>query len=232
MRFTGLCVKLAVVICLVGAGYLCAQDSRIEFFGDQVAMNLPHPSVEVPGSPRKMHTHQFNRVMIYMHPGGEDLHFQDGHVQELRWQAGSALWSPVSGLHYSVIPKELTPPFTGPMIVEINLIKDGDPKKAVSSDLDGVRVDPKDFKLELDNAQVRVIRLKIGPHQSVPMHEHILSYMQVPITDQNIRETSADGKSETIQRKAAQYAWRAPAKYKIENLDDKPYEAVIVEVKN
>lgn len=232
MRFPGLCVKLAVVICLVSAGYLCAQDSRIEFFGDQVAMNLPHPSVEVAGSPRKMHTHQFNRVMIYMHPGGEDLHFQDGHLQELRWQAGSALWSPVSGLHYSVIPKELTPPFTGPMIVEVNLIKDGDPKKAVSSDLDGVRVDPKDFKLELDNAQVRVIRLKIGPHQSVPMHEHLLNYMLVPITDENIRETSADGKSETIQRKAAQYAWRAPAKYKIENLDDKPYEAVIVEVKN
>ena len=232
MRFPGLCVKLAVVICLVSAGYLCAQDSRIEFFGDQVAMNLPHPSVEVPGSPRKMHTHQFNRVMIYMHPGGEDLHFQDGHLQELRWQAGSALWSPVSGLHYSVIPKELTPPFTGPMIVEVNLIKDGDPKKPVSSDLDGVRVDPKDFKLELDNAQVRVIRLKIGPHQSVPMHEHLLNYMLVPITDENIRETSADGKSETIQRKAAQYAWRAPAKYKIENLDDKPYEAVIVEIKN
>jgi len=197
-----------------------------------VAMNLPHPSVEVPGSPRKMHTHQFNRVMIYMHPGGEDLHFQDGHVQELRWQAGSALWSPVTGLHYSVIPKELTPPFTGPMIVEVNLMKDGDPKKAVSSDLDGVSVDPKDFKLELDNAQVRVIRLKIGPHQSVPMHEHLLNYVLVPITDENIRETSADGKSEVVQRKAAQYAWRSPAKYKIENLDDKPYEAVIVEVKN
>jgi hypothetical protein len=209
-----------------------AQDSRIEFFGDRVAMNLPHPSVEVSGFPRKMHTHQFNRVMIYMHPGGEDLYFQDGHVQELRWQAGSAIWSPVSGLHYSVVPKDSTPPFTGPMIVEINLIKDGDPKKAVSSDLDGVRVDPKDFKLELDNAQVRVIRLKIGAHQSVPMHEHLLSYMQVPITDQNIRETTADGKSEVVQRKAAQYAWRAPAKYKIENLDDKPYEALIVEIKN
>jgi beta-alanine degradation protein BauB len=232
MRFPGLCVKLAVVICLVGAAYLGAQDSRTELFGGLVAMNLPHPSVEVPGSPRKMHTHQFNRVMIYMHPGGEDLHFQDGHVQELRWQAGSALWSPVTGLHYSVIPKELTPPFTGPMIVEVNLMKDGDPKKAVSSDLDGVSVDPKDFKLELDNAQVRVIRLKIGPHQSVPMHEHLLNYVLVPITDENIRETSADGKSETVQRKAAQYAWRAPAKYKIENLDDKPYEAVIVEVKN
>jgi hypothetical protein len=232
MRFLGLCMKLAVVICLVSAGYLGAQDSRTELFGGQVAMNLPHPSVEVPGSPRKMHTHQFNRVMIYMHPGGEDLHFQDGHVQELRWQAGSALWSPVTGLHYSVIPKELTPPFTGPMIVEVNLMKDGDPKKAVSSDLDGVSVDPKDFKLELDNAQVRVIRLKIGPHQSVPMHEHLLNYVLVPITDENIRETSADGKSEVVQRKAAQYAWCAPGKYKIENLDDKPYEAVIVEVKN
>jgi hypothetical protein len=102
----------------------------------------------------------------------------------------------------------------------------------VSSDLDGVRVDPKDFKLELDNAQVRVIRLKIGPHQSVPMHEHLLNYVLEPITDENIRETSADGKSEVVQRKAAQYAWRAPAKYKIENLDDKPFEAVIVEVKN
>jgi hypothetical protein len=210
---------------------MAAQNAKPIFMNDQVAMDLPHPSVEVPGFPRKMHTHQFNRVMVYIHPGGETLHFQDGHVQELKWQAGTALWSPVSGLHYSVIPTD-TPPFTGTMIVEINLLKDGDPKKAVSSDLDGLIVDPKDFKLELENSQVRVIRLKIAPHQSVPMHEHVLSQMVVPITDQNLRETAPDGKSVVVQHKAAEYSWRGPGKYKIENLDDKPYEAVIVEVKN
>ena len=78
MRLFGSCAKLAVVICLVGASSLCAQDSRIEFFGDRVAMNLPHPAIDVPGFPRPMHVHQFNRVMIYFQDGGEALHYLDG----------------------------------------------------------------------------------------------------------------------------------------------------------
>jgi hypothetical protein len=215
------------------AGHVAAQTqtSKPEFFGDQVAVNLPHLGVDVPGFARKMHVHQFNRVMIYMHPGGETLHYADGHTDVLKWQTGTAVWSPIAGFHYSDIPTS-TLPLSSPMIIELNIIKDGDPKKVVSSDLDGVRVDPNDFKLEIDNTQVRVIRLKIAPHQSVPMHEHVLNYMVVPITDENLRETSADGKSEVIQRKAGEYAWRGPAKCSIENLGDKPFEAVIVEIKN
>jgi hypothetical protein len=231
MKGPGYRATLALAICLLGAGPLAAQESKTELFGDQVLMNLGHPGIEVPGFPKKMHTHQFNRVMIYIHPGGEDLYFQDGHMQALKWQAGTVLWSPVSGLHYSVIPKD-TPPFTGPMIVELNILKDGTPKAVVSSDLDGVRVDPNDFKVDMENSQVRVVRLKVGPHQSVPLHEHLLNYVLVPITDQNISETSADGKAEVVQRKAGQYSWRGPGKLKISNLADQPYEAVMVEVKN
>ena len=235
MKAPGCCATLVVAIWLLGAGPLAAQESKTELFGDQVLMNLAHPAIEVHGFPKKMHTHQFNRVMIYIHPGGEDLYFQDGHMQALKWQAGTALWSPVSGLHYSVIPKD-TPPFTGPMIVELNILKDADPKggpkKVVSSALDGVVVDPNDFKVEMDNSQVRVVRLKIGPHQNVPMHEHLLNHVIVPITDENIRETSADGKADAIRRTAGQYYWRGPGKSTISNLDDKAYEALIVEIKN
>jgi len=46
-------------------------------------------------------------------------------------------------------------------------------------------VDPKDNKLEFENSQVRVIRVKIGPRQSVPMHEHV-STRVVYFTEQNV----------------------------------------------
>ena len=102
----------------------------------------------------------------------------------------------------------------------------------VSGALDPLRVDPKDNKLEFENSQVRVIRVKIGPRQSVPMHEYILNHVVVCFTDQNVRETSADGKAEVKQHKAGDFTWSGPSKHKIENLSDKPFEAAVVELKN
>ena len=64
--------------------------------------------------------------------------------------------------------------------------------------LDPLRVDPKDFKLEFENPQVRVLRLKMGPRQSVPMHEYVPNRIVVYHTDQNVRETSSEGKPEVV----------------------------------
>ena len=212
--------------------------SQPSFENDQVIINAPHPGVPVPGSTRLMHDHKLNRVMVYLHPGGEVLNYLDGHVVDLKWQAGEAQWSPASGPHYSVIPPELdprvwkTPAFTGPMIVDIGIKKPGDPSKVVSTALDALRVDPKDYTLDFENSQVRVVRLRIGPRQSVPMHEHVLNRLVVYVTDQNVRETSLEGKTEVTQHKVGDFSWAGPCKHKLENLNNQPLEAVLVELKN
>ena len=62
------------------------------------------------------------------------------------------------------------------MSVDIGIKKPGYPGKVVGTALDPLRVAPKDFKLEFENSQVRVLRLKMGPRQSVPMHEYTLDH--------------------------------------------------------
>ena len=211
--------------------------SQPSFENDQVIINAPHPGVPVPGSTRLMHDHKLNRVMVYLHPGGEVLNYLDGHVVDLKWQAGEAQWSPASGPHYSVIPPELdprvwkTPAFTTPMIVDIGIKKPGYPGKVVGTALDPLRVDPKDFALVLENSQVRILRLKLGPRQSAPMHEYTLNRLMVYITDQNVRETSPEGKAEITRHQDGSATWSGPSKQKIDNLTDKPLETVIVELK-
>ena len=228
---SGLQAAMLLAICLLAANRASAQNPQPDFENDYLTINAPHPSFEVPGFERKMHIHPFNRVMIYMHPGGEVLHFKDGHVEDLKWQAGEVKWSPAQGPHYSVIPTD-TPAFTGPMIVEVAIKKPGDPSKKATTALDPMQVDPKDCKVELDNDQVRILRIKIGPHGKLPMHEFALNHMTVFVTDQNVRQTWADGKSEKAQHKPAEYVWSGPSKQAIENLSDGPFEELVVELKN
>jgi hypothetical protein len=101
----------------------------------------------------------------------------------------------------------------------------------VGGPLDALRVDPKHFKLELENNQVRVLRLKLGPHERAPMHENGLNHAAVLLTEANLRETLANGEAELVQHKPADYFWSGPSTKKLENLSDKPFEAIIIEVK-
>jgi hypothetical protein len=213
------------------AGALAAQNTQPSFENDQAIVNAPHPNVDVPGSTHKAHDHKLNRVMVYMHPGGEYLHYLDGRTVDLKWQAGEVQWSPASGMHYSE-GKPDTPPFTGPMIVDIGIKKPGITGQTASPALDALQVDPRHWTLEIENSQVRVLRVRLGPRESTPTAEWALNRLVVCITDANVRETSAGGKAEVIQQKAAEFRWSGPAKQQLENLSDKPFEAVIVEFRN
>jgi hypothetical protein len=210
------------------------------FENDQVILNAPHAGIKIPGAAtgKNWHNHPLNRVMVYIHPGGEKLTYLDGSVEDLKWQAGTVRWSPAEGYHYSEVPPALdprvwkTPAFTTPMIVDIGIKKPGYPGQVVGTALDPLRVDPKDFTLVLENSQVRVLRLKLGPRQSVPMHEYTLNRLVVYITDQNVRETSSGGKAEVTHHKDGSATWSGPSKQKVDNLTDQPLETVVVELKS
>ncbi len=95
---------------------------------------------------------------------------------------------------------------------------------------DPVKVDPKQNKVEVENAQVRVLRTTLGPHEKSAMHEHP-AYVAVFLTGGHVKLTSLDGKTEERHLKAGEVRWNAAVKHAGENLSDKPFEAIVVELK-
>ena len=66
---------------------------------------------------------------------------------------------------------------------------------------DPVKVDPKHYKLEFANDQVRVLRITYGPHEKSVMHEHPGSVV-VFLTDGQSKFTFPDGNTEDAPIKA------------------------------
>ncbi len=95
---------------------------------------------------------------------------------------------------------------------------------------DPVKVDPKHYKVEFENAQVRVLRIQYGPHEKSVMHQHPAA-VAVFLTDQTVKFTTPDGKATEPGGKAGQVAWNAAGKHLPENVGDKPIEVVLIELK-
>lgn len=95
---------------------------------------------------------------------------------------------------------------------------------------DPVQLDPKHYKVEIDNDQVRVLRTHLGPRESSPMHEHPASVV-VPQTTSHLRFTLADGKTEERTFAAGSVRFRPPIKHAVENLDNTDVEVIEIELK-
>ncbi len=95
---------------------------------------------------------------------------------------------------------------------------------------DPVKVDPDNWKVEFENAQVRVLRVHIPPHGKLGMHEHPANVL-ISLTDSHVKDIFPDGKTADRQFKAGQAGWRAAVKHANENLGDTPVESILVELK-
>jgi quercetin dioxygenase-like cupin family protein len=95
---------------------------------------------------------------------------------------------------------------------------------------DPVRVDPKHYTVELENEQVRVLRIKYGPHEKSVMHGHP-ALVGVMITGGEIRFSYPDGRTEDITATAGQILNFPAMEHLPENLGDQPFEVVVVELK-
>jgi quercetin dioxygenase-like cupin family protein len=96
---------------------------------------------------------------------------------------------------------------------------------------DPVKVDSKHYKVEFENDQVRVLRITYGPHEKSVMHEHPAS-VAVFLTDTDTRFTLPDGKTLAAPGKAGGAQWDGGGKHLPENLGDKAFELVLVELKS
>jgi quercetin dioxygenase-like cupin family protein len=200
------------------------QPSAALFENDQVKVTR---ALEAAHRKGKFHEHTRNRVMIYLRPGRQRFEYQDGRPPSVfDWKEGQVAWSAPEGMHSAEVTSEN--PFN---IVEIEL-KEAGGGKALAGDLDPVKLDPKHYTVELENPQVRVLRVRIEAHGVTPMHRHALNRVTVFLTDQNFRVTDPQGKVDLVKHNAGDAVWGTPLTHREENLSDQPFEVIAVELKN
>ena len=95
---------------------------------------------------------------------------------------------------------------------------------------DPTKVDSKHYKVVFENDSVRVLRIMYGAHEKSVMHEHP-NAVAVLLTDANNRFTLPDGKTIDDKAKAGEVRWAPAGKHLPENLADKAFEVILVELK-
>jgi quercetin dioxygenase-like cupin family protein len=96
---------------------------------------------------------------------------------------------------------------------------------------DPVKVDSNHYKIEFENDQVRVLRIKVGPNEKSIMHRHP-NAVAIFMTDVNGKFTFPDGKTEETSRKAGDVLWTPAITHQPENTADQAFEVVLVELKS
>ena len=86
---------------------------------------------------------------------------------------------------------------------------------------------PAAFKPEFENEAVQVVRITIGPHAKLPMHD-LTPRVVVLLTDQDLRLTFPNGETREEHHKAGETMWVSPERHAGENLTDKPIEFIAV----
>jgi quercetin dioxygenase-like cupin family protein len=95
---------------------------------------------------------------------------------------------------------------------------------------DPVHADPRHYTVEFENDQVRVLRIRYGPHEKSVMHGHPAS-LAVFLADTRGQFTFPDGKTEEFTTKMGQTMFSPAGEHLPENLSDQPFEVVLVELK-
>ena len=95
---------------------------------------------------------------------------------------------------------------------------------------DATKVEPKHYHVAFENEHVRVIDMHYGPHEKSGIHDHSAG-VAVYITAGHFRFTDENGKTMEAEAKAGEARWFPAFKHKVENLSDKPFDGVYIEIK-
>ncbi|HUR43171.1 MAG TPA: hypothetical protein VMZ01_03620 [Aestuariivirga sp.] len=182
-------------------------------------------SAGVPGVVTKPHVHATNRVMIYFDAGTNKITYQDGKVSPETFRAGDVQWNDAMGTHVAEIIA------TGPVNIAHLELKNAPAPGVKFPANDPLKLDPVHYKLEIDNNQVRVLRLRLRQGEKTPLHAQPFERLLVPLTPARLKVSDAKGAAKTVTYGKADLQWLAPGEEAEENLADRPYEALIVEFK-
>lgn len=169
-------------------------------------------ATEQPHQPSPLHEHKLNRVMVYLDSGEMIETNAAGRRRTIDFKAGEVRWSPATGPHISEYNAD------HPVrIVEVE-IKNMPASAPPANPLDPVKVDPKHYALILENNQVRVLRVRFGPHESSARHEHAMNHVVVYLTDQ-------------ARGKAGEVHLDGPTTHSEQNTLDQAVERIAIDLK-
>src|SRR5947209_4310320 len=95
---------------------------------------------------------------------------------------------------------------------------------------DPVAVDSGHYSVEHEDNRVRVLRIRYGAREKSVMHYHPAA-VAILVSDANVRFHVPDGGSQDIDGKAGQVIPIPAGPHLPENLADRPFEVVLVELK-
>jgi beta-alanine degradation protein BauB len=96
---------------------------------------------------------------------------------------------------------------------------------------EAMKAEPKHYKLAFENESVQVVDVHYGPHEKSGIHDHPGGVV-VYVTGGHLRFTDPDGKVKEVYAKPGESRWFPPFKHRVENLGDKPFDAVYIGLKN
>jgi quercetin dioxygenase-like cupin family protein len=101
---------------------------------------------------------------------------------------------------------------------------------AAVSAQDPVKVDPKHYKVEMENDQVRILRVHYGAGEKSVMHSHP-NTVAVFLSDGKVKFTYADGKTQDASGKAGQAMYAPATVHNPENVGDASMDILVIELK-
>lgn len=96
---------------------------------------------------------------------------------------------------------------------------------------DAITADGSHYKVELENEYVRALRIHYGAHEVGNMHNHPHS-VTVFLTEGKLKMTVPEGRSRVGEVPAGAVVYEDAGPHQPENLLDKPFEAVRIELKD
>jgi quercetin dioxygenase-like cupin family protein len=96
---------------------------------------------------------------------------------------------------------------------------------------DAAMVDPKHYKVEAENDQVRVLRVHYGPGERSVMHSHP-GQVVVYLTDGTMKFHMPDGKTQDASGKAGETQITPAVVHDPENTGKTAFDAIVVELKH
>lgn len=178
-----------------------------------------------PGQKSRLHKHDMNRIMVHLSPGVMRLAYEGKPVNDVKFDAGTVRWDPLGGMHTSENVGGTTY-----RIVEVELRKAG---SAVAWPAhDPLKVAPGNYKVEFENEQVRVVRVRFPAKGSIPQHEHATHRVTIAMTPAKILVTNADGSKVEAAFAAGEARWGTPGVHSEQSLSDTPIELVMIDLKS
>ena len=83
-------------------------------------------------------------------------------------------------------------------------------------------------KVELANESVTVLRMRMAPHEKIPMHDIASARLVIWLTDAHLKDTGPDGTATEYHRHRGSIDWITPRRHMGENLSDQTLEFLAI----